>query len=385
MSRPLEPRERNRLAAAIWHRSKGQIALAPIRLSEAQAIAMWRALCAPPEGNRADARLLSAQDMAVFQRALAIKSGQRLSCPDNIISIASARHYWDAACALAEAGAPHAPPQSGNRIAAATVLVASLPLAACATLLGGNVKGNFSCSAPGGTCAPSTVIDDSALALIQNARPMTPAARPWSQPPFRGEGKVVAVASGVGHREHRVLKVVFPAFVDQRGYLHEPRIVHAVADKGGWMQLAAASPALPPVTQSGNPPPAASGADTEVDALSESAGSAPEQALAKTAAASGLPDPAKVAEARARGKALLPTTPEGIKAAVAEKLAKPARLEPTPVELPSATTGAVATGTKSEATNIATPKLPVADTADPKGNGSALSNAPTVFPGRVEE
>ncbi len=385
MSRPLELRERRRLAAAIRHRFKGQIALAPIRLSEDQAIAIWRALCAPPKGDRADVALLSGQDMAAFRRALETKSGHRLSCPDDIISIASARHYWNAACALAEAGAPRSLPLNGNRVAAATVLVASLPLAACATLLGGNVKGNFSCSAPGGTCAPSTVIDDSALALIQNARPMTPAARPWSQPPLRGEGKVVAVTSGVGHRERRVLKVVFPAFVDQRGHLHEPRIVHAVADKGGWMQLAAASPALPPMTKNGSAPPDASDVDTAVDALSESAGSAPEQTLAKTAATSGLPDPARVAEARARAKTLLPTTTEDIKAAVAEKLAaKPVRIEPKPAaDLP--TTGAAATGMQGEATNAAAPKLPVTDTSDPKSKGSAPSNAPNVFPGKVEE
>jgi conjugal transfer pilus assembly protein TraV len=381
VSRSLEPRERKRLAVAIRRRSKGRIALAPIDLSEAQAIALWRALCAPREADRADAGLLTGQDMAAFKRALAIKSGQRLICPDNIISIAGARHYWDAACALANAGAPHAPPVNGNRIAAATVLVASLPLAACATLLGGNVKGNFSCSAPSGSCAPSTIIDDSALALIQNARPMTPAARPWSQPPLRGEGKVVAVTGGVSHRERRVLKVVFPAFVDQRGYLHEPRIVHAVADNGGWMQLAAASPILPPATLRNSAPHASTGADTAVDALSESAGSAPQQALTNIGAGSGLPDPAKVAEARARAKALLPTTSEDIRAAVAEKLAKPARLEPSPaVELPSATTGA-----KSESTNIETSKFPVADKANPQSNSSVLPDPPTVFPGRVEE
>ncbi|MEL0254290.1 MAG: conjugal transfer protein, partial [Novosphingobium sp.] len=38
-------------------------------------------------------------------------------------------------------------------------------LSGCTTF-GGNVKGNFSCSAPDGICAPSSSIDDRALAMI---------------------------------------------------------------------------------------------------------------------------------------------------------------------------------------------------------------------------
>ena len=54
----------------------------------------------------------------------------------------------------------------GRQAALAAVSLAALAvLNGCATL-GGNVKGSFSCPAPDGICAPSSTIDDRALAMI---------------------------------------------------------------------------------------------------------------------------------------------------------------------------------------------------------------------------
>ena len=44
-------------------------------------------------------------------------------------------------------------------------LTSLLALNGCASF-GGNVRGSFSCAAPDGICAPSSTIDDRALALI---------------------------------------------------------------------------------------------------------------------------------------------------------------------------------------------------------------------------
>lgn len=119
--------------------------------------------------------------------------------------------------------------------AAAGVLVVA-GLSGCATL-GGNVSGSFSCDAPGGSCAPSTVIDDSALAAIEQT-----SALEQLQPagPYRYDdgdpGPRVASSAGAG----KVLKVVFPAYVDRFGRLHEQAVVRAVVDNPG-QRLAALS------------------------------------------------------------------------------------------------------------------------------------------------
>lgn len=118
--------------------------------------------------------------------------------------------------------------------AAAVLLVVGL--SGCTTL-GGNVSGSFSCDAPGGSCAPSTVIDDSALAAIEQT-----SALEQLQPagPYRYDdgdpGPRVASSAGAEGAEAgggKVLKVVFPAYVDRFGRLHEQAVVRAVVDDGG--------------------------------------------------------------------------------------------------------------------------------------------------------
>ncbi len=393
MSRFLTKTERHRLATAIARRSRLRLNVSGPALTEAQATLLWKAVCSETACRvsvlKASPQLGTAQ-VAQFRRALSRQSDQLLDCAVEAVSLAEAQAIWTMAKSITLGRTRRDRPGTERRHRAAgpaVAMLAALPLAACATLLGGNVKGNFSCSAPGGTCAPSTVIDDTALAMIQNARPMTPAARPWSQPPMRGEGKVIAANNGMAHRDRRVLKVVFPSFVDQRGYLHEARVVHAVADPGGWMQLADSGNTL--TTQAVKPPAQNMSMKTD-DASTSSAlaGWSLEQASGPAKGETShtdrnAPDPAKVAAARERGLARLPTMPSEIKAAVNARLGvKPA---PTPVADLADTPVAIASDPQPDP-SAAAAKGGVAGQGahtDP-AEMSPAANAPTGFPGRVE-
>lgn len=99
-----------------------------------------------------------------------------------------------------------------------TISLAPLRLAALAALavatggcavLGGNVKGSFSCRAPEGNCAPTSVIDDAATQASGKAPEATrrPSARVLPQ---ISEGR---------------LRVVLTAYRDADGRTHEARIV----------------------------------------------------------------------------------------------------------------------------------------------------------------
>jgi conjugal transfer pilus assembly protein TraV len=144
--------------------------------------------------------------------------------------------------------------QSVARTRAVMVLLSSAALSSCGVLLGDNVKGSFVCSAPGGTCAPSTLIDDQALALIQSARPeplgshspvivRRAEARAGAFPSARSRSAsgrsagAARVSDNLFHRDARTLRLVFPAYVDDAGNLHEARVVHTVVDRGGWIEL----------------------------------------------------------------------------------------------------------------------------------------------------
>lgn len=137
---------------------------------------------------------------------------------------------------------------------AVMVLLSSAALSSCGVLLGDNVKGSFVCSAPGGTCAPSTLIDDQALALIESARPdVSGSRRPIGLSQVKARAGTFRSVSGslasgrskgpgrvsdnLLHRDALTLRLVFPAYVDDAGNLHEARIVHTVVDRGGWMEL----------------------------------------------------------------------------------------------------------------------------------------------------
>jgi len=97
------------------------------------------------------------------------------------------------------------------RAFAAASLAASV--AGCATL-GGNVKGDFDCRAPEGSCAPTTLIDSAALGEAGNGS--TPVTK--STP--------LATLAGPRQADARSLRIVIAAYRDAAGRDHEARVVH---------------------------------------------------------------------------------------------------------------------------------------------------------------
>lgn len=97
------------------------------------------------------------------------------------------------------------------RVITAASLAASI--AGCATL-GGNVKGDFDCRAPEGSCAPTTLIDSAALgeAGIDSA---SGAATNHQPSP-----------AGLHQAGARSLRIVIAAYRDAAGRNHEARVVH---------------------------------------------------------------------------------------------------------------------------------------------------------------
>lgn len=379
------------LRRAVGRRSKGQVRIPVGDLGREQAIALWRDMVAafsPGEG-----RVLTSQECAHLYRRAKRRSHGAIALSNTQLTLDQGLALWALACRLGDIVARE--PHLNFRRAAGVVAVslAATQLAACTTFLGSNVKGSFSCSAPGGTCAPSTVIDDQALSLIQNARPMVPETRFPAGPTFErqprrsstrtsatveeGRGRLAAVRPDLVHRERRVLKVVFPSYVDGAGNFHEPRVVHTVADEGGWMQLSAAAPTPVLATSSIGP------------SIPEATAAMPSGSAVPTLAASGLapagpPDPRVVAAARAKGTAARVANPiDAIKAEVDARLGQSAKA---PVGL-VASPGPAASPADvqpSEDTTGQAASAPVG-TAQPSATGEATPiNPPAQFPA-VEE
>jgi conjugal transfer pilus assembly protein TraV len=122
-----------------------------------------------------------------------------------------------------------------SRIGKAAPLFALVTLSllgGCATLLGGNVKGSFACSAPGGTCAPTQVIDDGALGSTASD-PSTPVSS--GDPAIGGSFQRTALGAQAPLRTgERVLRIVFPPRVDRAGRYREAYAVHAVVNRSAW-------------------------------------------------------------------------------------------------------------------------------------------------------
>jgi conjugal transfer pilus assembly protein TraV len=120
-----------------------------------------------------------------------------------------------------------------------------LGLAACTT--GGNVKGDFQCAAPGGTCAPMGSIDAAALASMGSGRPSPMSGFGIDTPhaPRTLSSQVIADTSGPQRTSDRVLRVVFPAHIDRDGIYREESAAHAVVEGSEWAQALGAHVADP--------------------------------------------------------------------------------------------------------------------------------------------
>lgn len=378
----LTPAQNAGLVRAVAMRSQGAISLPRVTISRREAILLWHDLLAayaPPQG-----RLLTPSELAKLRSRSWSRSAGHLELGEDALSLAAGLAFWRLAVRLGMLAQRRTLTGLARAGRIAVVGLAATQLAACTSLFGGNIKGSFACSAPGGTCAPSTLIDDQALSVIQNARPMTPAGpyirQPAAAKPFTasyapsGSGRLAAASNGMVHRERRVLKVVFPSFVDGGGNLHEPRIVHAVVDDGAWMQLSSGEPNLGEQVE-GRAVSLASAAYIPAPAapapVSESA-AAPVSAPADTPLPA-LPSPEAVAAARAKAAALKSgNAVDAIRAEVQARLAHTAKAPGGSVPAPAASASAAPIAV------TAAVAAPAAATAKP-------TNGPAAFPAKVEE
>lgn len=377
----LTPGQLAGLCRAVTRKSRGQVSLPPVAIHRAEAFALWHEVASSfgkPEG-----RLLAAHDLDRLRRRAWLVSHGLAALSETSLSLEAGLAFWRLALRLGKLAERRKAGGLARAASVAALGLAATQLAACTSLFGGNIKGSFACSAPNGTCAPSTVIDDQALSVIQNARPMTPAG-PYMRPPASprattaayvptGTGRITPAQGGMAHRERRVLRVVFPSFVDGGGNLHEPRIVHAVVDDGAWMQLSGSEPTAIDQIE-GRTASLASAAFTppslpDAATLPSDMSPAPE---AKPAPA-GPPSPEAVAAARAKGAALKSGSAiDAIRAEVQSRLAQTAKA-------PGAVTPAAAL-----APNAAQGAAP-ADAVKPAPVTAAPVNGPAAFPAKVEE
>jgi conjugal transfer pilus assembly protein TraV len=170
------------------------------------------------------------------------------------------------------------------------LLSSAVALSGCTTL-GGNVKGSFACRAPDGMCAPTSKIDDQALAMISGGEPeSTPTG--VINPKDRADPRLSPViASAVPTRSsEKVLRIVFPAHVDRLGRYREASAIHAVVERGAWMTAADARTAIVGGIAAPSAPQLAIA--EQVPSLAELAASSPEVAFPQ-----GSPDQANTAPA----------------------------------------------------------------------------------------
>lgn len=111
-----------------------------------------------------------------------------------------------------------------------TLMLGLLAATSGCTTLGGNVSSDFACRAPSGSCAPMSAIDDRAvetLALTSNSG----LGAAVEQPHLIGPARSGAVPARTGER---TLTIIFPAYVDAAGVLHDEARAHAVVERPGW-------------------------------------------------------------------------------------------------------------------------------------------------------
>jgi len=120
------------------------------------------------------------------------------------------------------------PVRSAIRLPGALLLSAATLAAGGCTTLGTNVSGKFACEGPDGICAPSTSIDDGAIASIETTSTelLDPAGpyqidEGYGVPAAPVLAATAAVPPSLQADSSYTLRVVFPAFVDGAGQLHE--------------------------------------------------------------------------------------------------------------------------------------------------------------------
>ena len=256
---------------------------------------------------------LTSQEMASLNRALARRTGSRVRVGPAPISVAQGIALWNAAASFGEGLVPSSLAASRGQprksrlasgedgapfrrvLGAGAVLAATASLGAC-TSLGGNIQGNFSCRAPDGICAPTSTIDDAALALIGGDESVTPAG-PYSAPSTEAPRLIRTAANEPVRSGEKVLRIVFPSHIDRAGRYRETTAIHAVVERAVWT-TASASPA-PRMSAVTLPEPSQQFADSTIRSLGELASAAPEVRFPDPVASIDVgsavrPDPAAV-------------------------------------------------------------------------------------------
>lgn len=194
-------------------------------------------------------------------------------------------------------------------------------LSGCATF-GSNVKGSFSCTSPDGICAPSSSIDDRALAMIASEGAIGEPS-PARDNRVRGispkSSRIASAGQGAPtpqidarRTQERVLRIVFQPYIDERGRLHEVTAVHAVVQSGEWQQqLLANASAIPDRNAVAlvAPPNSLADAVDRADLADRAAGGVDPN----------LPDPAVVAAARTRSSDPVKAIQDDVAARLAPK------------------------------------------------------------------
>jgi len=199
----LDPKQLSSLHRAVARKSRGQVSLPPVAIERAEAIALWHEVAAS-FGN-GEGRLLAARDLDRLRRRSWHVSHGYAALGEASLSFKAGLAFWRLALRLGKLAEQRKAGGLTRAASFAALGLAATQLAACTSLFGGNIKGSFACSAPNGICAPSTVIDDQALSVIQNARPMTPAG-PYMRSPAsprattRGDYTKVTYLHGKGER-----------------------------------------------------------------------------------------------------------------------------------------------------------------------------------------
>ena len=99
-----------------------------------------------------------------------------------------------------------------------------------------HVGSHFDCRAPGGTCAPMSVIDARAVAGLGDTQPVATRSRARPQPSGHSVPIANATTSAPPLRtSERVLRIVFPAHIDADGVYRDESTAHAVVEGGEWV------------------------------------------------------------------------------------------------------------------------------------------------------
>ena len=132
-----------------------------------------------------------------------------------------------------------------------TLMLGLLAATSGCTTLGGNVSGDFACRAPSGSCAPMSAIDDRAVETLAASNDSGLGAA-VEQPHLIGSMRSGAMPARTGER---TLTIIFPAYVDAAGVLHDEARAHAVVERSGWTFAPAAesNPSSPEISRSSAP------------------------------------------------------------------------------------------------------------------------------------